>query len=258
MARLNPDLRSACAAAMFLLCASATAARATETAPQELTVTAAGALTTIKLFPGQQEGKRPAVILLHGAQGPERFAAAYTRYAEALAAKGTDAVLVSYYDVADIGPMHSADQHARQSYFSAHLARWSERIHDVVSFVARRESFSGKVGLLGFSNGGFLAVAAAASDRRIDALVVFYAGIAGADQAGLTHLPPLLALHGDADHNVPLSSGKALVDRAKALGSEAGLVVYPGMGHGFDFDATRPEAADALARTTSFFQERLR
>ncbi|BAM89459.1 putative carboxymethylenebutenolidase [Bradyrhizobium oligotrophicum S58] len=258
MARLIPALRSACAAVMLVLCASATAACAAETAPQDLTVTAADALTTITLFPGRGEGKRPAVILLHGAQGIERFAAAYTRYAEALAAKGIDALLVSYYDAADIGPMRSADKHARESYFFAHLPKWSARIRDVVSFVARRESFSGKVGLLGFSNGGFLAVASAASDRRIDALVVFYAGIAGEDQAGPTRLPPLLALHGDADHNVPLSSGKALLDRAKALGNEANLVVYPGMGHGFDFDATRPESADALARTASFFLERLR
>ncbi|MGY4308469.1 dienelactone hydrolase [Bradyrhizobium sp. USDA 4369] len=172
--------------------------------------------------------------------------------------RGIDAVLVSYYDAADIGPMGSSDQALRQAYFYKHLPEWSARIRDVVSFMARRDVFSGKVGLLGFSNGGFLAVTCAASDPRIDALVVFYGGIPSPVQLGLTHLPPLLALHGDADRNVSLSSGKALVDRAAALGGAADLVVYPGMGHGFDFDPIRPEAADALTRTVSFLLAHLR
>ncbi|GLH75916.1 hypothetical protein SSBR45G_08240 [Bradyrhizobium sp. SSBR45G] len=76
--------------------------------------------------------------------------------------------------------------------------------------------------------------------------------------AGPFHLPPLLALHGDADHNVPLSSGQALVEAARAVGGEAKLVVYPGMGHGFDVVATRPEATDALTRATSFLVEQLK
>jgi fermentation-respiration switch protein FrsA (DUF1100 family) len=42
------------------------------------------------------------------------------------------------------------------------------------------------------------------------------------------HLPPLLELHGDADHNVPLAQGEELVKLAKMAGAEAELVRYPG------------------------------
>ncbi|CCE00455.1 dienelactone hydrolase family protein [Bradyrhizobium sp. STM 3809] len=258
MAKSFPILQQACIAALAFVCAHATPIRAMETAPQELTVPAAGASLTIKLFAARHEGKRPAVIILHGAQGVERFAAAYARYAQALAAAGIDAALVSYYDAADVSAMSSADQTIRQAYFSAHVANWSARVREVASLLARRESFSGKIGLLGFSNGGFLAVATAASDPRITALVVFYAGRPDFQAAGPFHLPPLLALHGDADRNVPLSSGKALVDAARAAGGAAELVVYPQMGHGFDVDATRPEAADALTRAISFIVEQLK
>ena len=227
MAKRLRLFRRICATALMLACIGASPTHADDAAPQELTVATADAPVAIKLFPGRQDGRRPAVIILH-------------------------------YAAADIEPMGSSDQASRQAYFSEHLPKWSARIRDVVSFMARRDVFSGKVGLLGFSNGGFLAVTSAASDPRIDALVVFYGGIPGPAQHGLAHLPPLLALQGDADRNVPLSSGKALVDRAAALGGAADLVVYPGMGHGFDFDPSRPEAADALTRTVSFLQAHLR
>ncbi|WP_257165045.1 dienelactone hydrolase family protein [Bradyrhizobium sp. SRS-191] len=257
MAKRLATFRTLCIAAIGLAFVHTTPACAVDAVAQELTVSAPDASMTIKLFAGQHEGQRPAVIILHGAQGIERFAAAYSRYAQALAAKGIDAALVAYYDANDLGQMSSADPKIRQAYFSAHVATWSERVRGVVSLLVRRENFSGKIGLLGFSNGGFLAVATAA-DPRITAMVVLYAGRPDVQEAGAFHLPPLLALHGDADRNVPLSSGKALVEAAQAAGGEADLVVYSGMGHGFDFDAARPEAADALARATSFFLERLK
>ncbi|MGY3452281.1 dienelactone hydrolase family protein [Bradyrhizobium sp. USDA 4353] len=244
-------------AAIVLVFVHTTPTPAVDIVPQELTVTAADASITIKLFAGQREGPRPAVIILHGAQGLERYAAAYSRYAQALAANGIDAALVSYYDATDLGQMSSADRTIRQAYFSAHVATWSERVRAAVSLLTRREGFSGRIGLLGFSNGGFVAVATAASDPRISALAVFYAGRLDVPEPGAFHLPPLLALHGDADRTVRLSSGKVLVEEAKAHGGEADLVVYPGMDHGFDFDAKRPESADALARTVAFFLKHL-
>ncbi|MGJ4893249.1 dienelactone hydrolase family protein [Bradyrhizobium sp. HKCCYLS3077] len=256
MAKRFPLSLWACIAALALVFTHTTPARAIETAPQELTVSVADASLAIKLFAGQRAGKRPAVIILHGRQGLDKFLPTYTRYAEALAAQGIDAALLSYYDEADLRMMASSDRSIRQNYFSEHLSVWSERVHEVTRYLSRRQDCTGKVGLLGFSNGGFLAVASAAQDPTISALVVFYAGIAGTQES--VKLPPLLAIHGDADRVIPLASGRALVDRAKALGGEAELVVYPSLGHSFDFDATRPEAADALARATSFLLERLK
>ncbi|GLH75917.1 hypothetical protein SSBR45G_08250 [Bradyrhizobium sp. SSBR45G] len=176
MAKWLPIVRQACIAALALVCARAMPTHAAETAPQELTVSAADASLVIKLFAARHEGKRPAVIILHGGQGLEKFYAAYSRYAEALSALGIDAVLLPYYDEVDRRIMASADRSIRQSYFAEHLPIWSARVREVASYLARRQDWSGKTGLLGFSNGGFLAVASAASDPEISALVVFYAG----------------------------------------------------------------------------------
>jgi carboxymethylenebutenolidase len=75
--------------------------------------------------------------------------------------------------------------------------------------------------------------------------------------SGVKRLPPLIELHGEADRNVPLAEGQKLVTLAKAVGSAAELVTYPGKEHGFDFSDTDPMTADAIGRVTRFFQSRL-
>ena len=194
------------------------------------------------------------MIVLHVAQGPSRFAKAYTRYAQSIAARGMDAFLLSYYGGADADAMASTDRVVRMAYFDAHLGIWADRVRTLVGLVTERGNSSGKAGLLGFSNGGFLAVASAAADPRINAIVVFYGGIPS--HTDPVRLPPLLALHGDADRNVPLADGRALVEKARALSDPADLIVYPGAGHGFDFDPARADARDA--RALSFLERQLK
>ena len=52
---------------------------------------------TVRLYAAHGETARPAVVLLHGRQGIAPFAAAYTRYATAIAGQGLDAYLISYH-----------------------------------------------------------------------------------------------------------------------------------------------------------------
>jgi carboxymethylenebutenolidase len=59
------------------------------------------------------------------------------------------------------------------------------------------------------------------------------------------------------DRGVPLSDGEARVERARATGSPAKLIVYPGAGHGFDFDPERADAKDAAERAVSFVRQQL-
>ncbi len=64
----------------------------------------------------------------------------------------------------------------------------------------------------------------------------------------ITHVtpddPPTLILHGDKDALVPLQQSQAMVERLKAAGVEAKLVVKPGAGHGW---ATMVGDVDLLA-----------
>jgi carboxymethylenebutenolidase len=223
---------------------------------REITVPGTDGGITARLFAAPGDGKRPAVIILHGARGLARFHGAYARYAQSIAARGMDALLLSYYSGADADTMASTDRAVRTAYFDAHLGIWTDRVRALVGLVTERGESNGKAGLLGFSNGGFLAVASAAADPRINAIVVYYGGIpAHTDPA---HLPPLLALHGDADRTIPVADGAALVEKARALGGPADLIIYPGAGHGFDFDATRADARDASDRALRFLEQQLK
>jgi carboxymethylenebutenolidase len=233
------------------------AAWATDIAGRALTVPTAERPVTVLLYAAHGETTRPAVVMLHGRQGIEPFAAAYTRYATAIAGQGIDAYLVSYYSNADDKAMHSPDRAYRKGMFDQRLQAWSQLVSEVVSFVLSRPASSGHVGLLGFSNGGYLAVASAAHDPRVAALVVLYGGVPGVVQAQITRLPLLLALHGDAARTVPLSEGQALVAVARALGAPAELVVYPSAGHGFDFDPNSAEADDTRHRVLVFLWQHL-
>jgi carboxymethylenebutenolidase len=126
----------------------------------------------------------------------------------------------------------------------------------VTAILARPDS-SGRLGLLGFSLGGFVAAATAARDDRVSALAVLYGGMPERIAPGVKRLPPLIELHGDADRNVAPADGEALVALAKSVGAPAEHIVYPGKAHGFDFADHDPATADAIQRVTRFFAERL-
>ena len=207
-----------------------------------------------RIFSAPGHGKRPAVILLHGRQGLDRFPGYYEQFAQAVARSGMDAYLLSYYGPTDKEQANAADKTARQAYFAQRRNAWSLLAQAVVTQALARKECSGLVGLVGFSQGGFLAVAAAGQDPRIAALVVFYGGAPGALRDSIAHLPPLLALHGDADNVVPLAEGQALVALGRKLGQPAELVVFPGAGHGF---SKGPDAARAQQTALAFLRQRL-
>jgi carboxymethylenebutenolidase len=221
-----------------------------------LTVPTADGPVAVKVYAVPGAAPRPTVLILHGLGGanPEP---GYTGFAEALAAAGLDAWLFSYYSPADQKIMFAPGRDAHLAVYTARMPVWAKKVGEIADFSRTRKSSSGRVGLLGLSNGGFLAVGAAALDRQVSAIVVFYGGIPGPLRDEIKHLPPLLALHGGADTVIPITEGRALVDRAKALGGEAELVVYPGVGHGFDFDERYDKAPEARARAITFLSEHL-
>ncbi|WFU44100.1 dienelactone hydrolase family protein [Bradyrhizobium sp. CB82] len=204
-------------------------------------------------------GKRPAVILLHGSRGIELRRRAYERYADALLAKGIDAYLLRYMTETDMAMLHSktSTKESREAYDATRFDGWSDTVSATVTSILGRPDSSGRVGLLGFSLGGFIAANTAARDERIAALAVLYGGMPDAMAGKLKHLPPMIELHGEADQNVSIASGKKLIELAKSVGAEAEFVPYPGKPHGFDFSDTDPMTADAIDRVSQFFQARL-
>ena len=205
------------------------------------------------LAPGMEP--HPAIIVLHGSQGLEKYRGFYERQATQMAQAGFDAYVLDYYNEQDVACSKTVE--TRRANFSRRIGDWSQMVSDAVTGVLAQGHKPRPVGLVGFSQGGFLGTSIASRDTRIAALVVYYGGIPAQRKAGskhpITHMPPLLELHGNADTVVPMEKGKELVELTRSLGQSAEMVVYPGAGHGF----TRSAATDAELRTLEFFQTRL-
>ncbi len=227
--------------------------------PEQLGVDTEEGRVDLTRYAADRAAKRPAVLLLHGSRGFEFRLRAYERYADALAAKGIDTYLLRYFTAADapVFDPRTSTREKRETYETVRFDGWAKRVSSVVATVLTRPDSSGRIGLLGFSLGGYVAAATAARDERIAALAVLYGGMPDAMVPQVRKLPPLIELHGEADRNVPPAKGKELVKLGKAVGAEAEFVAYPGRRHGFDFSDSDPMAADALGRVTRFFESRL-
>lgn len=249
------DRRTALSGLMLLsLCYPARAG-----APEQLSIDANKGSVALTRYAADRAGKRPSVLLLNGTRGFEFRLRAYERYANALAAKGIDAYLLRYLTSADVQLFASktVTRQSREAHETARFDGWAKRVSAVVTEILARSDSSHRIGLLGFSLGGYVAATTAARDTRIDALAVLYGGMPDAMLQEIKHLPPLIELHGDADRNVPFAKGQELVKLGKTLGAEAELVPYPGKAHGFDFSDTDPMTADAIGRVIRFFETRL-
>jgi carboxymethylenebutenolidase len=227
--------------------------------PEELSAEADEGSVALTRHAADGGGKRPAVLVLHGNRGVELKPHAYERYADQLAAGGIDAYLVRYFTAADhqaLDPKTSTRE-TREVYETGRFDGWTKRISSAVTAVLGRFDSSGRIGLLGFSLGGYIAADTAAHDERVRAVAVMYGGMPDAMVTHVKRLPPVLELHGEADRNVPLAKGKELVQLAKQVGAQAEMVIYPGKEHGFDFSDTDPMTADAIGRVVRFFQIQL-
>jgi carboxymethylenebutenolidase len=227
--------------------------------PEELGADDSEGKISLTRYAADGDGKRPAVLVLHGARGVELKPLAYERHAKALIAAGIDAYLVRYFTDADrvaFDPNTSTPE-SRDAYYPKRFDGWVRRVSAVATAVLARPESSSRIGLLGFSLGSFVAADTAAHDDRIAAVAAMYGGMPDAMVSQVKHMPPLIELHGDADHNVPLVKGKELVELAKSVGAPAEQVVYPGRPHGFDFADDDPATADAIRRVVQFFHAHL-
>ncbi|WP_243312727.1 dienelactone hydrolase family protein [Fundidesulfovibrio agrisoli] len=231
----------------LLLCCWAHPARA-EARPHELRLGAGRDAVLAWKFQAPGDGPRPAVIVLHGRNGIGPLKQAYFRYAAGLAESGMDAYVLSYYAADESPPEEGL---SGKLFFARHLSAWTARVRALTDLALGGPRSNGKVGVVGFSQGGYLSVACAADDKRISALVVMYGGVPHRLRGKMRHLPPVLAFHGEKDRIVPFSEGEELVREAQALGAQAQLVPYPDEGHGFG-----PAASQDSGRLTREFLSR--
>jgi dipeptidyl aminopeptidase/acylaminoacyl peptidase len=145
-----------------------------------------------------------------------------------------------------------------------------------------------RIGMLGWSYGGYLAAWAITQTHRLKAALVgagmsdlvsyavtteqasqmldifgaepWQAPALYADRSPISHAgaveTPTLMLHGEADPRVPVSQSYEFYGALKRRGVPVELVVYPGMGH--DPDADPAQLLDIIGRSQAFFDKHLK
>ena len=238
--------------ATLVLLAFAPAVYAAEIQGKTMTLPATERAVKVVYFPAPGDSKRPSALLLHGAGGFDRRIADYNRYGSALANQGIDAYLVYYYSDADERGMSQSGD-----IFTERYPAWAKLVDDLADHLVKQTNSNGKVGLVGFSNGGILATGASTLDPKINAAVIYYGTEPWPLRERAKRFPPLLVLHGDADRVIPVIAGHQLAALAEDVGAKAELVIYPGEGHGFGPDIAGKNGGDALKRTLAFLRQLL-
>jgi carboxymethylenebutenolidase len=212
---------------------------------------------SVTQYPAADKVKHPSVLLLHGYGCIDACASAFARYAQGFTDGGADAYVVEYYSDHDLQMVKGAGLNG--TGYVLRFRDWTRLVKEVAHFIASQPRSNGQIALVGFSQGGRLAIASAANNKDIAALVVLYARLPRPDELHekILQLPPTLILHGSADNSVPLSDGKAVFQKAQALGNFVEMAVYPGVGHGFDFEPAGTAAEDARDQVFHFIHRRL-
>ena len=217
-------------------------------------------------LPGNQPGlythaspePRPAVVVLHGISG---IFAAYHSLAETLAEHGYVVRVADYY--AETGPVRKGDAADVQQQQDQHWPVW---VRSVQKDIQRLQSLprvqADRIGVVGISQGAFLAISAAGMTPAIKVVVEFYGGARNDIEDYVQNVPPVLILHGEADVIVPVSFAGALNDTLTRHERTVEMQIYPGAPHGFIVEGSsgyRPSAAtDAIERMLAFLDRFLK
>jgi carboxymethylenebutenolidase len=208
-------------------------------------------------------GKYPAVIVVYGTDGlsdVHGFGTALRGFAARLASEGFVALIPDYFG--STGTTPGADSVWRSPISS--LDTWVQTLADAASFAdGRSDVETGKLGIVGFSLGGNLALRLAklssASPKAL-AVVDFFAPISLTFGIGgnVDKLPFVQIHHGDDDHVVPPSQStelmKLLDDAHKMKDRDYFFYSYAGEGHGFQDPKNIKLSTD---RTVQFLRDHL-
>lgn len=208
-------------------------------------------------------GKYPAVLVVYGTDGLSDihgFGTALGNFAASLAAEGFVAIIPDYFESTGTAPGVDTVWPALNSSQDT----WVDTLADAASFAdGRADVETGKLGIVGFSLGGNLALRLAKlSTANPEALAVvdFFGPISQANGIGgdVDKLPVVQIHHGTDDRVVPPSQSAELVkllDNAhKVKGVDYVFFSYPGEGHGFH---DPKDIKDSTERTLEFLRKHL-
>jgi carboxymethylenebutenolidase len=196
----------------------------------------------VEMFGPEGEGDYPAVLVLHGAGGIDAGNKYVRQFGAAIAAHGVVALLIHYFD-------RTGTTYAGDATILCEFPVWLETIRDAVTYATKLPNVTpDRLGLVGYSLGGYLAMAHATQDERIRAVVELAGGIDADSAKNARRFPPVLVVHGKDDRRVPFERAKEVQRVWKQAGAEIETRFYPGEGHILSAGA----ALDALSAGLQF------
>jgi carboxymethylenebutenolidase len=208
---------------------------------------------TIERFDPKNGSAHLPVLLVHGGGGPQGDWRK-NGILEALTTAGYSVFVPHFFD----GPGQWSPS-VKPQMFLAYI----KTLNDATRYIAAQPEIRNKgIGVVGFSLGGYLALALAEEERshppplrspEIKAVVEFFGGMPGFAEERFTTMPPVLILHGEGDDVVPVSSAYELERLLKNKAVPYEIKIYPHQGHGFSGDAVE----DSKKRTISFLSTHL-
>jgi carboxymethylenebutenolidase len=212
--------------------------------------------------PANATGKLPAVVVIHGAAGPEKH---FEDVARRLAVANFVALMVDAlsplggWAVSQSAPNNREKGNAMMAQLDS-----AKRIEDhiaAVAFLKTHPLTNGKVGAVGFCWGGGMVNTLAVRVPDLDAAVPYYGNQPSAAEVPKIKAPLLIQYAGLDDR---VNAGWPAYEAAlKASGKTYTAYVYEGAQHAFNNDADGPRynkaAADlAWQRTIEFLNRHLR
>jgi carboxymethylenebutenolidase len=207
-----------------------------------------GKAIVVERFEPQADGKHPAVLVVHGSCGMTVRAKELRAISTSLAEKGYATFLVHYFD--RTGMKETSDL----KEIKKHFMNWLLTIHDAVDYAARQDSVDrSRIGLLGFSLGAYLSLAAGCTKSDIAAVVEINGGLPAALSGTVVKMPPVLIVHGEADKVVPVEEARSLEKLLKTHERPYDIILFKDQGHILQGDAV----ADATQHSLAFFSKHL-
>lgn len=216
---------------------------------------AASEMTGYLVRPADQDGKLPAVIVIHENRG---LNAHIKDVARRLALEGF--VVLAPDFLSPLGGTPADEDKAREMFSQLDPAQTAANGGATIAFLKRHELATGKVGAVGFCWGGGTVNALAVTSPELDAGVAYYGR--QPDAAAVPNIKASLLLH-YAGQDERINAGiDAYRSALEAGGKDFTIYVYPDVQHAFNNDTSaaryNQQAADlAWGRTIAFLKEKL-
>lgn len=205
---------------------------------------------TVWGYEPKAKGKHPALVMLHGLECLDESPKRYEFFAERFAAKGYAVYLVHYFDCTRLGAGEAPGVQARvkaslcplepgmkpDEQVRKYFRDWLTAVKGAVRFARSRESVDPeRVGLIGFSLGGFLTMSLVATEPelKLAAAVECFGGLPKELHPELKGGPPVLIFHGDRDAIVPVREAYSLRALLKERKVHVEEKIFENCGHMF-------------------------